>query len=315
VIIISTEKTDLAGHQNAILLQLKPGTDAALIAGLLSATLAEGVAPAAKGLDGLEKDLVGAEAAAAASGVTLEQIAAAAKAYAAAKHPVVIIGTGISMSEEASAQALNLALAKSAGVLPLLLEANAIGVMQAGCLPDLGPGFAKAAKAGKGYGDMLSGMKALLVAGPVPDAAIKAETLIVVASHMTPLAEKADVVLPLAALYERSGSIVNVYGRQKTIAAAQEAEGTAKDGADIAAEISLELSKTKGFTMKDVAAAVKKMKHGTLAAASFRPVSAKAGKAAPASTSALLAALNQGMLANSAVAKVLVVRENQPASR
>jgi NADH dehydrogenase/NADH:ubiquinone oxidoreductase subunit G len=315
VIVVSTEKTDLAGHQNAILLQLKPGTDAVLLAGLLSATLAEGAAPDAKGLDDLKKALVSAEDAASASGVALEQIAAAAKAYGAAKNPVVVIGAGISMSEEASAQALNLALAKNAGVLPLLLEANALGVMQAGCLPDLGPGAARAAKAGKGYRDMLSGMTALFVAGPVPDTGIKAGTLIVATSHMTPLAEKADVVLPLTALYERSGTIVNVYGTQKAVTAAQETEGTAKDGADIAAELSLELSKTKGFTMKDIAAAVKKVKFGKAGAASFQPVSAKAGKAVPASTSALLAALNQGMLAQSAVAKVLAAGESQPVSR
>jgi predicted molibdopterin-dependent oxidoreductase YjgC len=315
MIVVSTEKTDLSGHQNAILLQLKPGTDAVLLAGLLSATLAEGAAPEAKGLDGLKKALVSAEDAASASGVALEQIAAAAKAYAAAKRPVVVIGTGVSMNEGASGQALNLALAKNAGVLPLLLEANALGVMQAGCLPDLGPGFAKAAKAGKGYRDMLSGMKALVVAGPVPDAGIKAEMLIVMTSHMTPLAEKADVVLPLTALYERAGSIINVYGRHKAVAAAQEAGGTAKDGSDIAAELSLEINKAKGFTMKDIAAAVKKLKPGKIGAGSFQTVAAKAGTAAAASTSALLAAMNQGLLAQSAVAKVLAVRENQPVSR
>ena len=313
VIVVSTEKTDLAGHQNAILLQLKPGTDTVLLAGLMSAVLAEGAAPGAKGLDGLKKVLVSADDASSASGVALEQIAAAAKAYAAAKNPVVVIGTGISMSEEASLQALNLALVKQAGVLPLLLEANALGVMQAGCLPDAGSG--KAAKAGMAYGDMKSGMKALVVAGPVPDAGIKAELLVVLASHMTPLAEKAAVVLPLAAMYERTGTIMNVYGRQKAIAPVQEPEGVAKDGADIAAELSLVISKTKGFTLKDVAAGVKKLKPSKLGAAAFQPVAAKAGKTVPASASALLSALNQGMLAQSAVAKVLVIRENEPASR
>jgi NADH dehydrogenase/NADH:ubiquinone oxidoreductase subunit G len=123
---------------------------------------------------------------------------------------------------------------------------------------------------------------------------------------MTALAEKADVVLPMTALYERSGSIIDTYGKQKTFAAAQDAAGVAKDGVDIAAELSLVISKTKGFKQKDVAAAVKKFKAGKLAAPSFKPVSAKASQAAARSASALLAALNQGLLANSAVAKVLV---------
>ncbi len=306
VIVVSTEKTDLAGHQNAILLQLKPGSDTVLLAGLMSAALAEGAAPSAKGLDALKKSLVAIDAAATTSGVATEQIAAAAKAYAAAKNPIVVIGTGVSMSEEASLQALNLALVKNAGIMPLLLEANALGTVQSGCLPDLGAGFAKVKTVGKGYGDMKSGMKALFVAGPTPDANLKADFLVVAVSHMTPLAEKADVVLPLSALYERGGTIVTTYGREKTFTQAQESEGVAKDGADIAAELSLAISKTKGFKVKDVTAAVKKLKAAKLSAAAFKPVAAKAVKAAPVSTSAMLAALNQGMLAQSAVAKVLV---------
>jgi len=306
VIVVSTEKTDLAHHANAILLQLKAGTDTVLLAGLISAALAEGATPAAKGLDVLKKSLVTVDAAASASGVAAEQITAAAKAYAAAKNPVVVIGTGISASEEASLQALNLALLKDAGVMPLVPEANALGVMQMGCLPDLGPGFTKVKKAGKGYGDMKSGMKALFVAGNVPDPELKPDFLIVQASHLTPLAEKADVVLPMASLYERGGTIVTTYGKQKTFAAVQDPEGMAKDGADIAAELSLVLSKTNGFTVKDVTAAAKKIKAAKVAPAAFHPVVAKAGKSAAHSTSDLLAALNAGMLAQSAVKKVLV---------
>jgi predicted molibdopterin-dependent oxidoreductase YjgC len=306
VIVVSTEKTDLAHHANAILLQLKAGTDTVLLSGLMSATLAEGATPAAKGFEVLKKSLVTVDAAASASGVSAEQITAAAKAYAAAKNPVVVIGTGISASEEASLQALNLALMKDAGVIPLVPEANALGVMQMGCLPDLGPGFTKVKKAGKGYGDMKSGMKALFVAGNVPDPELKSDFLIVQASHLTPLAEKADVVLPMASLYERGGTIVTTYGKQKTFAPVQDPEGMAKDGADIAAELSLVLSKTNGFTLKDVTAAAKKIKAAKVAPAAFKPVVAKAGKSAAQSTSDLLAALNAGMLAQSAVKKVLV---------
>lgn len=308
VIVVSTEKTDLAHHANAILLQLKAGTDTLLLAGLMSAALAEGAAPSAKGLDALKKSLVTVDAAASASGVSAEQIMLAAKAYAAAKNPVVVIGTGISASEEASTQALNLALLKDAGVMPLLPEANALGVMQMGCLADLGPGFAKIKKTGKGYSDMRSGMKALFVAGSVPTD-LKADFLVVQTSHLDAMAEKADVVLPMAALYERGGTIVTTYGTQKAFAAAQDAEGMAKDGADIAAELSLVMSKAKGFTMKDAAAAARKAKAGKLSAAAFKPVAAKAVKAASGSTSAILNALNAGLLAQSAVKKVLVPQE------
>jgi predicted molibdopterin-dependent oxidoreductase YjgC len=142
VIANSTKKTDLAGHQNAILLQLKAGTDPVLLAGLMTAVLAEGAAPSAKGIDALKKALVSVDDAASGSGVSSDLIAAAAKAYAAAKQPVVVIGTGISGSEEASMQALNLALLRNAGVLPLMLEANALGSLRMGCQPDGGPRFA-----------------------------------------------------------------------------------------------------------------------------------------------------------------------------
>ncbi len=309
VIVVSTEKTDLAGHQNAILLQLKAGADAPLLAGLMTAALAEGAKPSAKGLDGLRKSLVSVDEAAAASGVAAEQIAAAAKAFAAAKHPVVAIGAGISMNKDACLQALNLALLKDAGVLPLLPEANALGVMQMGCLPDAGPGGAKAKKAGKGYGEMRTGMKALYAAGSVADAGFKADFLVVQASHLTPLAERADVVLPMTALYERQGTVVNTYGTQKSIAAAVEPQGAAKDGAEIAAELSLAISKTKGFKQKDAAAGARKVKAGKTTAGAFKPVPAKAAKPAAISTKDVLAAANLGMLSASAVSQVLVVRD------
>jgi NADH dehydrogenase/NADH:ubiquinone oxidoreductase subunit G len=308
VIVVSTEKTDLAHHANAILLQLKAGTDTVLLAGLMSAALAEGVAPSAKGLDALKKELVSIDAAASASGVAAEQITAAAKAYAAAKKPVVVIGAGIAASEEVSAQALNLALLKNAGVMPLLPEANALGVMQMGCLSDLGPGFAKIKKTGKGYSEMHSGMNALFVAGSVPTD-LKADFIVVQTSHFDALAEKADVVLPMAALYERAGTIITTYGKQKVFAAAHDAEGVAKDGADIAAELSLIMSKAKGFTVKDVTAASKKAKAGKISAAAFKPVAAKAVKVASGSTSSILNAVNAGLLAQSAVKKVLVPQE------
>jgi len=180
--------------------------------------------------------------------------------------------------------------------------------MQMGCLADLGPGHAKVKKAGKGYGDMKAGMKALYVAGSVPTD-LQADFLVVQASHLDALAEKADVVLPMAALYERGGTIVNTYGRLKTVTPAQDPEGAAKDGADIAAELSLVLSKAKGFTAKDVTAAAKKAKAGKPSAAAFKPVAAKAVKPASESTTAILMAVNAGLLAQSAVKQVLVVRE------
>jgi predicted molibdopterin-dependent oxidoreductase YjgC len=309
VIVVNPEKIELAGHQNAIHLQLKEGTDTVLLAGLMSAAIAEGATSSAKGLDALKKSLLSIDSAASTSGVSAELITNAGKVFAAAKQPVVIIGTGISANEDASLQALNLALMKNAGVLPLMLEANALGAIQMGCVPDRGPGAAKVKKAGKGYNEMKSGMKALYIAGNVGDADFKSDMLIVQASHMTALAEKADLVLPMTALYEKQGTVMNTYGAVKTVALTQQPAGEAKDGVEIASEISAAVSKAKAFKSKDIAAAVKKVKTGKLGAGSFEPVAATAAKPYAVYASVLILAMNQGLLGGSGVSKVLVIKQ------
>jgi len=303
IIVVNPEKIELAGHQNAIHLALKEGTDTVLLAGLMSAAIAEGAASSAKGLDSLKKSLVSADQAASGSGVSAELIANAGKVYAAAKQPVVIIGSGVAANEDASFQAINLALLKGAGVVPLMLEANALGVIQMGCVP----GAAK--KAGKGYADMKSGMKALFIAGAVADADFKSDMLIVQASHLTALAEQADLVLPMTALYEKHGTIVNTYGTLKALSQSQQPAGDVRDGVEIAAEISAALSNTKAFKVKDIVAAVKKMKPGKAGAGAFKPVTAKAEKPYAVNASALLKAMNGGMLAGSGVLPVITVKQ------
>ncbi len=309
IIVVNPEKIELASHQNAVHLQLKEGTDAVLLAGLMSAAIAEGATSSAKGLDALKKSLVTGESAASTSGVAAVQITNAAKALAAAKQPIVVIGTGIAANEDASLQALNLAVLKNAGILPVMLEANSLGVLQMGCTPDRGPGSAKMKKAGKGYSEMKSGMKALYLAGNMVESDFKSDFVIVQASHMTPLAEKADLVLPVTALYEQHGTIVNTYGMTRTVVPVQPAAGEAKDGTEIASEISAAVSKTKAFKAKDIISAAKKVKVGKLSAGSFKPVVAKAAKSYGISANVLVMAMNRGMLANSGVAKVMVIQQ------
>ncbi len=67
---------------------------------------------------------------------------------------------------------------------------------------------------------------------------------------MTALAEKADLVLPMTALYEKHGTVMNTYGAVKTVAPVQQPAGDAKDGVEIASEISAAMSKTKAFKRK-----------------------------------------------------------------
>jgi NADH dehydrogenase/NADH:ubiquinone oxidoreductase subunit G len=152
-------------------------------------------------------------------------------------------------------------------------------------------------------------MKVLFVAGNVGDADFKSDMIIVQASHMTPFAEKADLVLPMAALYERQGTVMNTYGTVKTVALVQHPAGEAKDGAEIAAEISAAMSKTKAFKTKDIVVAVKKVKAGKIGAGSFSPVVAKASQSKAISASVLIMAMNKGLLTGSGVSKVLVVKQ------
>jgi predicted molibdopterin-dependent oxidoreductase YjgC len=309
IIIINPEKIELAGHQNSIHLELKEGTDTVLLAGLMSAAIAEGASSLAKGLDPLKKSLVSIESAASATGASAELITNAGKAYAAAKHPVVIIGTGISPDKDASLQALNLALLKNAGVIPLMLEANALGVIRMGCVPDRGPGASKVRQAGKGFRELKSGMKTLYIAGTIGDADFTSDMLIVQASHMTALAEKADLVLPMTALYEKQGTLINTYGAVKVVAPVQQPAGEAKGGVEIASEIAAAVSKAKAFNSKEVTAAVKKVKSGKIGVGTFSPVAATASKPYAEYASVLLTALNQGLLAGSGVSKVLVIKQ------
>ena len=222
---------------------------------------------------------------------------------------LVAVFMWVSANEEACLQILNLAVLKNAGVLPLMLEANALGVMQMGCLPDRGPGFAEPSRKGKGYHEMKSGMKTLYIAGTVPDVDFKSDFLIIQASHRTALTEKADLVLPATVLYEKQGTIINTYGKQKSFAEAEKPAAEARDGVDIAALISLVMDEAKSLKAKDIAASVKKVKPGKSGAGLFKPVTAKAGQPYAVSATVLLMAMNQGMLSGSGVARVLVVNE------
>jgi hypothetical protein len=102
---------------------------------------------------------------------------------------------------------------------------------------------------------------------------------------------------------------MNTYGMTKAVSQTQAAAGEAKDGADIAAELSQMIIGTKGFKLKDVAAGVKKVKAGKLGAATFKPVAAETVRSVAVSTSGLLLVMNEGLLSGSGVAKVMVVKQ------
>jgi predicted neutral ceramidase superfamily lipid hydrolase len=102
---------------------------------------------------------------------------------------------------------------------------------------------------------------------------------------------------------------MNTYGAVKTVAPVQQPAGEAKDGVEIASEISAAVSKAKAFKSKDIAAAVKKVKTAKLGAGSFKPVAAAAAKPYAVYASVLILAMNKGLLGGSGVSKVLVIKQ------
>ena len=85
-------------------------------------------------------------------------------------------------------------------------------------------------------------------------------------------------MLPMTALYEKQGTIVNTYGTQKTFAQAQPAPARSRTAWRSLPQSSAAISKTKAFKAKDIAALVKKVKAGKIGAGAFKPVKAAAAK-------------------------------------
>jgi NADH-quinone oxidoreductase subunit G len=129
-------------------------------------------------------------------------------------------------------------------------HANARGAADMGLLPDLLPGylplnapgaFAEYAglpqKPGKPLAEMLTGeLAALLVVGANPAAqpgfdasALKNTFMVVQDIFLTETAALADVVLPAASLYEKSGTVTNTYGDVQLVKKAADLPGVKSD--------------------------------------------------------------------------------------
>ncbi|MDR3723789.1 MAG: NADH-quinone oxidoreductase subunit NuoG [Terracidiphilus sp.] len=118
-------------------------------------------------------------------------------------------------------------------------KANARGAADMGLLPDLLPGYAKAPAAGKSVAEMVKAATAgelasLLIVGANPlkgvDAAALKNTFIVVSDlFLTETAALADVVLPAASLYEKSGTVTNTYGDVQIVKKAADVAGVKPD--------------------------------------------------------------------------------------
>jgi len=154
----------------------------------------------------------------------------AATLIAEAKEPLIFSAPSLFRA------AANIALLKGK-IISVGLESNTRGVALMGLTTK-----------GKTYNQMMSdGMKVLYVVGEVPASKRPdVDFLVVQNSHMTELAQQADVVLPSTMYLESSGTIIDYMGRMKYLPQVIEPRGESKSNS----RIFIGLAKTMGSTLK-----------------------------------------------------------------
>jgi formate dehydrogenase alpha subunit len=222
-----------------LFLQLRPGSDVALLNGMMHVVVNEGLADR----DFLARRTAGFEAlarhvqdypparAAELTGVPQAQIVAAARAYATAPASTLVYCMGITQHTTGSDNVLacaDLALLcgqigrPGAGLMPLRGQNNVQGACDMGALPDFLPGYRPVDKPGLTVVEMMHAaeageVRALHIMGENPvvsdpnsdqvrAALARLDFLVVQDIFMTETATLADVVLPAAAWAEKSGS-------------------------------------------------------------------------------------------------------------
>jgi NADH-quinone oxidoreductase subunit G len=132
----------------------------------------------------------------------------------------------------------------------LLDYSNSRGASDMGVLPDLGPGYRAAERAGLAYDEILAAgdLDVLWVMGanPLKRAALAAANAFVVVHELflTETAQRADIVFPAASAYEKNGTVTNVCGEVQRLKAGLKIMGTKPD-----LEIIGLLSKEMGIPM------------------------------------------------------------------
>jgi len=227
-------------------LQLRPGTDVALLNGLAHVILREGladrdfIAQRTIGFDALARTATAysPEVVAAITGVPAERILAAARAYGRAPAAAIVYCMGITQHTTGSdnvAAIANLALIcgqvgrPGTGVLPLRGQNNVQGACDMGALAEFLPGYRRVEAPGLTVVEMMyaaaaGDLRAMLVMGENPvvsdpnadhvlAALEKLDFLAVQDVFLTETAELAHVVLPAAAWAEKEGSYTSTERR------------------------------------------------------------------------------------------------------
>ena len=229
LIVVDTREVELSRYAD-LWLRPYPGTELALVGGMLRAILDEGlqddafIAEHSGGLDALRESLAGytLDAVADATGVVADKIAAAARAFAQAGSAAIVYALdNVAQAERAPVTdaLLNLALATgnlgkpASGLFPLRPGAASQGALDMGCSPgDAGLSAAQSLEAiGQGS------VKAAMVLGDsalfTPEAVhtlTHTDFLVVQSMFMSELAEAADVLLPMTSFAEENGVVTSL---------------------------------------------------------------------------------------------------------
>jgi formate dehydrogenase major subunit len=239
---VSTKESKL-DELSDVSLKPKPGSDLALIEGLQAVIVKEGLGRTELKLADPDKAL---QAAVKATGLSAEEIAAAARILAHAVTPVIVYGKGLTAGRDPKPVEALLALAKligavdaeRSGLLSVKGEANSVAAAQLGLDGEFKPDGAKAAYVALGD-DHPS--KRLI------ESLAKTPALVVQAAYESALTEQAEVVLPAALWSEQSGHYVSMDGR------VQQAEQavTAPEGVRANLEILQAVAQAAKITVKN----------------------------------------------------------------
>ncbi len=294
-----------------IYLNMKPGTDIALLNGMAHVILKEGlqndlfIAEKTEGFEDWKKSVEAftPEQAEGITGIAKEDIIRAARLYGSSRQAGIFYTMGVTQhacgTDNVRAIA-NLATLtgnigrESTGVNPLRGQNNVQGASDAACLPNVYPGYQKVdlpetrEKFEKAWGVHLSAspgltateminaafsgeLKGMYIMGENPvitdpnmqhtiSALKKLEFLVVQDIFLTDTARLADVVLPAACSFEKSGTFTNTERRLQRVRKAVDAPGEAWDDLKIIQEISGRL----GYLMNYASPAEVLKEYGTV---------------------------------------------------
>lgn len=241
-LIVADNKRTLLSRQAQANLICKPGTEVALINGIIHQIIRLELADKTfvnNKTDGLDISHASIEKytpeyVEGACGVSPQELELATRAFANAEKACIIVATGMGLvgnDRDIALAASNLALItgnvgkESCGVYILPEKNNSQGALDMGAVPGFLPGYVAVDKIGLGAMEMLESkkLKAMYIVGENPiltypssnikEALNAMEFLVVQDMFMTPTAELANVVLPACSFAEKEGTYTNLERR------------------------------------------------------------------------------------------------------